>query len=73
MLMEGKSVEEILEFMDNNDHSLLENPFERRTAKAKVEEKADDNPVTENQAPEENKEQEIQQEKPLDNDGENKE
>ena len=73
MLMEGKSVEEILEFMDNNDHSLLENPFERRTAKAKVEEKADDKPVTENQAPEENKEQEIQQEKPLDNDGENKE
>ncbi len=30
MIMEGKSVEEILEFMENNEKSLVENPFERR-------------------------------------------
>ena len=30
MLMEGKSVEEIIDFMDNNEHNLQENPFKRK-------------------------------------------
>ena len=33
MLMEGKSVEEIMVFMDENEHTLQENPFERKSAK----------------------------------------
>ena len=33
MLMEGKSVEEIMEFMDQNEKTLSENPFDRRSAK----------------------------------------
>ena len=32
MLMEGKSVEEIMLFMDENEHTLLENPFERKAS-----------------------------------------
>ena len=31
MLMEGKSVEEIIEFMDKNERSLRENPFNRKS------------------------------------------
>ena len=31
MLMEGKSVEEIMEFMDQNERSLRENPFKRKS------------------------------------------
>ena len=31
MLMEGKSVEEIMEFMDKNERSLRENPFKRKS------------------------------------------
>ena len=31
MLMEGKSVEEIMEFMDNHEKTLSENPFERNS------------------------------------------
>ncbi len=31
MLMEGKSVEEIMRFMDDNESKLSENPFERRS------------------------------------------
>lgn len=30
MLMEGKSVEEIMDFMDKNERSLCENPFKRK-------------------------------------------
>ena len=30
MLMEGKSVEEIMEFMDKNERNLCENPFKRK-------------------------------------------
>ena len=30
LLMQGKSVEEIMEFMDENERSLRENPFEKR-------------------------------------------
>ena len=32
MLMEGKSVEEIMKFMDEHERTLSENPFARRTA-----------------------------------------
>ena len=39
MLMEGKSVEEIIEFMDNNESALSENPFARKVKAEKVEEK----------------------------------
>ncbi len=43
MLMEGKSVEEIMQFMDENEHTLSENPFARKagvviTEKAEKEE-----------------------------------
>ena len=31
MLMEGKSVEEIMAFMDENEHTLRENPFNRKS------------------------------------------
>ena len=55
MLMEGKSVEEIMAFMDENERTLQENPFARKSAKsvivpekkATVEEKADEKPVEE--------------------------
>ena len=33
MLMEGKSVEEIMDFMDENERTLKENPFERKAVK----------------------------------------
>ncbi len=33
MLMEGKSVEEIIKFMDENEKTLQENPFERKSKK----------------------------------------
>jgi cell division protease FtsH len=33
MLMEGKSVEEIMVFMDENEKRLSENPFDRKSAK----------------------------------------
>lgn len=36
MLMEGKSVEEIMQFMDENARSLSENPFTRRSAKSVI-------------------------------------
>ena len=36
MLMEGKSVEEIMAFMDENERTLQENPFERRSAKTVI-------------------------------------
>ncbi len=36
MLMEGKSVEEIMAFMDENERTLSENPFERKSKKNSV-------------------------------------
>lgn len=47
MLMEGKSVEEIIEYMDKNERTLSENPFERRSHGVKKAEKAveDDKPA----------------------------
>ncbi len=36
MLMEGKSVEEIMLFMDENERTLSQNPFERRAAKSVI-------------------------------------
>ena len=43
MLMQGKSVEEIMAFMDENERTLAENPFARRAVK-KVEEEAIETP-----------------------------
>ena len=52
MLMEGKSVEEIMIFMDENEKRLSENPFERKKAnkvivpeQVKTEEKPADQPT----------------------------
>ena len=36
MIMEGKSVEEIMAFMDENERTLQENPFNRKSAKSKI-------------------------------------
>ena len=36
LLMEGKSVEEIIKFMDENEHNLKENPFERKSNKTVI-------------------------------------
>ncbi len=36
MLMDGKSVEEIKQFMDENEHTLSQNPFERKSAKSVI-------------------------------------
>ena len=36
MLMEGKSVEEIMAFMDEHEKTLQENPFERKSAKSVI-------------------------------------
>jgi len=36
LLMEGKTVEEIMQFMDENEHILQENPFERKSAKSVI-------------------------------------
>ncbi len=44
MLMEGKSVEEIIAFMDENEKALSENPFLRGQKKAKAE-KVEETPV----------------------------
>ena len=66
MLMEGKSVEEIMAFMDENERTLSENPFKRKAAKNII-------------VPEEKKEKldgENKQETPVEsdnNDSENKE
>ncbi len=52
MLMEGKSVEEIMAFMDENESTLKENPFDRKSifvsekeAQAKKQEKAEESLV----------------------------
>ena len=36
MLMEGKSVEEIMKFMDENERTLSENPFARKAASSVI-------------------------------------
>ena len=41
MLMDGKSVEEIMKFMDENERTLQENPFERKKNPSIVPEKKD--------------------------------
>ena len=53
LIMEGKTVEEIMAFMDENEKRLSENPFERKRAKdiivpEKKEEKAEE-VVTQNE------------------------
>ncbi len=57
MLMEGKSVEEIMAFMDENERTLSENPFLRGQKKAKPETKVE-TPETKVETPEVNKRQE---------------
>ena len=37
MIMDGKSVEEIMAFMDEHEHTLSENPFERMSTKTQTE------------------------------------
>jgi cell division protease FtsH len=59
MLMDGKSVEEIVAFMDENERKLQENPFGRKSARgAEKEETIAKEPVAE---PESNEEQEKNQ------------
>ena len=41
MIMDGKTVEEIIEFMDENERSLSKNPFERAAAKPQKSETAE--------------------------------
>ncbi len=41
MIMDGKTVEEIIEFMDENEKSLSKNPFERAAAKPQKSETAE--------------------------------
>jgi cell division protease FtsH len=65
LLMEGKSVEEIIEFMDANEHNLKENPFERGFNKTIIkEEKKEEVSKTE---------QEITEQKETENKEEDKE
>jgi cell division protease FtsH len=65
LLMEGKSVEEIIEFMDANEHNLKENPFERGFNKTIIkEEKKEEVSKTE---------QEITEQKERENKEEDKE
>ena len=59
LLMEGKSVEEIMEFMDKNEERLSQNPFERKSAKIIIDEP-------------EKKADEIVEEKPQQTDTEDK-
>ncbi len=58
MIMDGKSVEEIMLFMDENERTLQENPFERKSAKSVIvpePKKAEERVQTEKE--EQNKEQ----------------
>jgi cell division protease FtsH len=70
MLMEGKSVEEIMAFMDENERALSENPFLRGQKKAKPETKVE-TPETKVETPEVVERQEETETKEND-DGENK-
>ncbi len=56
MIMDGKSVEEIMLFMDENERTLAENPFERKAAKKiivpeKKEEIKEETPADEGEVP----------------------
>ena len=67
LIMEGKDVKEILEFMDKRDKERIENPFKRYTSD---ENKADGNAATTNNAESENvdnAESENVEEKPNEN------
>ena len=72
MLMEGKSVEEIMAFMDENERTLRENPFNRKSviisekeAKAKKEkaEKKAESEMVENTEKTQEKEEKTEQDK----------
>ena len=66
MIMDGKTVEEIIEFMDKNEHTLQENPFNRKSAKdIIVKEKAEEKTQT---AEEEKVDEVPEQEKEGEND-----
>ncbi|MBE7086896.1 MAG: ATP-dependent zinc metalloprotease FtsH [Clostridiales bacterium] len=57
MLMEGKSVEEIMEFMDENERTLQENPFKRKNPTIVKEETEKPEPTkdaTEDETPKDN-------------------
>ncbi len=66
MLMDGKSVEEIMEFMDQNERTLRENPFKRKTViiseKAAEEKKEKEKKVKEKSSNDAEKTQEEQSE-----------
>ncbi len=51
MLMDGKSVEEIMEFMDENERTLRENPFARKNPTIVPEETSKDATVTDTEKP----------------------
>ncbi len=69
MIMDGKSVEEVMAFMDENDRTLSSNPFARKTSTSaqQVEEQANAKPVEEkveeDKKPEENSVENAQEEK----------
>jgi hypothetical protein len=46
--MEGKSVEEIIAFMDDNERSLRENPFEKRVNPVIISEEKEEQSETDN-------------------------
>ncbi len=46
MIMKGKSAEEVIAFMDDNEESLSENPFDRKNSVIIKEEKNDKEPIT---------------------------
>ncbi len=59
MLMEGKSVEEIMAFMDENERTLSENPFERKAVNKVIvpeEKKEEEKPIETVKTPEESTE-----------------
>ncbi|MBE7081250.1 MAG: ATP-dependent zinc metalloprotease FtsH [Clostridiales bacterium] len=73
MLIEGKSVEEIIEFMDKNERSLKENPFKRKSViiseeKAKEKKAKAEESLAQTQE-DSHKEEETKQEK-IDKEGE---
>ena len=55
MIMDGKSVEEIMEFMDENEKRLQENPFERKSKKSVIVKEQDVNPTKTTEQPKEEK------------------
>jgi len=55
MIMDGKSVEEIMEFMDENEKRLQENPFERKSKKSVIVKEQDVNPTETTEQPKEEK------------------